>query len=164
VSGGVLWPDNTNKLFYLFGGEYNEVKDVRPFTNLWFFDVLNDTWIRAKPSDNQISISWPAFGSGTITEGGTAYYYGGYLNNKTVFKWGNTNPLMLNSLVSFDMNTQTWSNRTHNTTPRAEGMLHYLPASRSGMLVYFGGLQTNPNGEVTYVSGDRTVMLILRLY
>jgi hypothetical protein len=152
VSGGVLWPDTTNKLFYLFGGEYNDVADVQTFTNLWFFDVIYNKWNRSIASDGtQAGISWPAFGAGTVTEGGTAYYYGGYLSNKTTLKWS-ANPLMLSSLISFDMNTQTWSNRSHDNTPRAEGTMHYLPASSQGMLVYFGGLETDSNGGVRYVS------------
>ena len=163
VSGGVLWPDETNKLFYLYGGEYNEVTDVQTFTKLWFFDTLFNTWNQTEPSDTLGSISWPAFGSGTVSEGGTAYYYGGYLNNKTVLRWGVANPLMLSSLISFDMNTRTWSNRTLESTPRAEGMLHYLPASRSGMLVYFGGLETKPNGEVLYVSQAGIISLVTTL-
>lgn len=156
VSGGFLWADGTNKMFYLYGGEYNEVTDVKPFTKLWYFDILDNTWKQTTPV--QSDISWPAFGSGTIDYAkGIGYYYGGYLNNKTVQKWGNTKSLMLSSLVSFDMNTQAWFNRTPDTTPRAEGSLHYIPVSQAGMLVYFGGLQTNPNGEVVFVSLDEII-------
>jgi hypothetical protein len=152
VSGGILWPDTTNKLFYLFGGEYHNVESVQPFNNLWFFDVIYNTWNRAPDSDgSRASISWPAFGAGAVSEGGTAYYYGGYLSNQTTPKWG-SDALMLSSLISFNMNTQTWSNRTYDATPRAEGILHYLPASASGMLVYFGGVETDFNGGVRYVS------------
>jgi hypothetical protein len=125
---------------------------VQTFTRLWNFDTLSKTWNRTDSSGTQASISWPAFGSGAVSESGVAYYYGGYLNNKTVPKWGSAMPWMLNSLVSFDMNKRTWSDRTYDTTPRAEGILHFIPASAAGMLVYFGGLHTNPNGEVTYVS------------
>jgi hypothetical protein len=152
VSGGVLWPDTTNKLFYLFGGEYPDVESVQPFTSLWFFDVIYNTWNRTVDVDgSRASISWPAFGAGAVTDEGTAYYYGGYLGNKTTPSWSN-NTLMLASLISFDMNTQIWSNRTYDNTPRAEGILRYLPASSSGMLVYFGGVETDSGGGVRYVS------------
>jgi hypothetical protein len=139
-------------LFYLFGGEYHDVASVQAFTNLWFFDVIYNKWNRSTGSDIvRASISWPAFGGGAVTEGGTAYYYGGYLSNKTTLKWGG-DPLMLSSLISFDMNTQIWNNRTYDNTSRAEGTLHYIPAASAGMLVYFGGLETDPNGRVQYVS------------
>ncbi|KZM21775.1 hypothetical protein ST47_g7169 [Ascochyta rabiei] len=151
VSGGVLWPDITNKLFYLFGGEYNDVASVQPFTKLWYFDVVYNTWNQTSPSPTQSGISWPAFGSGIVTEGGTAYYYGGYLSNKTTPKW-NSDPLMLSSLISFDMDTQTWSNQTYDSTSRAGGSLQYLPASASGILVYFGGIEGDSEGGVRYAN------------
>ncbi|KAF1931535.1 uncharacterized protein M421DRAFT_89835 [Didymella exigua CBS 183.55] len=137
VSGGFLWADNVNKMFYLYGGEYIEVTDVKPFTKFWYFDVLDNTW--KQTTQIQSDISWPAFGSGTIDYAkGIGYYYGDYLNNKTVPSWGKTNPLMMSSLVSFDMNTQAWYNQ--------------MTVSQAGMLVYFGGLQTNPNGEMVFAN------------
>jgi hypothetical protein len=151
VSGGVLWPDATNKLFYLFGGEYNDVTSVQPFTNLWFFDVIYNTWNRTDPSPSQNGIGWPAFGSGVVAESGTAYYYGGYLSNKTTPKWIGS-PMMQSSLISFDMDTQIWSNHTYDDTPRAAGTMHYIPASASGMLVYFGGVEMDSAGAVREVS------------
>ncbi|KAL1599656.1 hypothetical protein SLS60_007459 [Paraconiothyrium brasiliense] len=150
VSGGVLWPDTTNKMFYLYGGEYNDAASVQPFENLWFFDTIYNTWNRTNPSASQSGIAWPAFGAGAVTEGGTAYYYGGYLSNKSTPNWSSS-PLMLSSLISFDMDTQIWSNHTYDNTPRAEGVLQYLPASASGMLVYFGGVETVSNGRVQYI-------------
>ncbi|KAH6616281.1 hypothetical protein C7974DRAFT_41709 [Boeremia exigua] len=151
VSGGFLWADDVNKMFYLYGGEYNAVTDVKPFTMLWYFDLLDNTWKQTAPI--QSPISWPAFGTGAIDYAkGVGYYYGGYLNNKTTQKWGNTKPLMLSSMVSFDMNTRAWFNKTLDTPPRAEGSLHYVPISQAGMLVYFGGVQTNPGGEVVFAN------------
>ncbi|KAJ8116246.1 hypothetical protein OPT61_g2273 [Boeremia exigua] len=123
VSGGILWPDTTNKLFYLYGGEYKEPTDVKNFTSLWFFDVIYNTWNR------------------TVTDSGTAYYYGGYLSKKNTPEWG-VNPHMISSLISFDMDTKTWSNHTYDDNiPRAQGILQYLPVSTSGMLLYLGGLE-----------------------
>jgi hypothetical protein len=152
TSGGVLWPDTTNKLFYLFGGEYDTVTEVQDFDSLWFFDVIYNTWNKSSASDtSRAGISWPAFGAGAMSDAGVAYYYGGYLNNKTVPKWGSES-LMLNSLTSYDMNTGTWFNRTYDATPRAEGILHYLPASAAGMLVYFGGVEMNSSGGLSFVS------------
>jgi hypothetical protein len=74
TSGGVLWPDTTNKLFYLFGGEYDEVTEVQDFTNLWFFDVIYTTWNESSASgDSQTDVAWPAFGAGAVSDAGIAY-------------------------------------------------------------------------------------------
>jgi|TARA_R110002003_G_scaffold159_7_gene13770 N-acetylneuraminic acid mutarotase len=148
VSGGVLWPDSVNKLFYLFGGEYSN-SSVQSFSGLWFYDTLNNKWDRAFSDGSQTQISWPAFGASAITDEGMAYYYGGYLSNKSVSGWTGP-PLMLNSLVTYDMNQRRWSNRT-NGIPRAEGTLQYIPAGDRGMLIYFGGMETSTGGFLSYV-------------
>lgn len=151
VSGGVLWPDTTNKLFYLFAGEYDTVDEVQSFTTLWLYDVIYNTWNRSSASDGSLTdIKWPALGAGTVTDTGIAYYYGGYLTNLTMPGWTGDR-LMLNSMTSFNMNSRTWQNNTYDQTPRAEGSLLFIPASDAGMLVYFGGVEMN-NGIVSYVS------------
>ena len=156
VSGGVLWPDTVNKLFYLFGGEYsdtNEVKrrDAQGFA-LWFYDTIYDTWNKSKYHGSQDAVRWPVLGAGAVSDTGTAYYYGGYLTNTSDFGTDGQ-PVMQNALISYDMDKRQWTNQTWDKTPRAEGSLDYIPASEGGMLVYFGGLETDKTtGEVSYVS------------
>jgi N-acetylneuraminic acid mutarotase len=150
VSGGVLWPDQANKLFYLFGGVYNNGR-VQDFTTLWSYDTIYNTWNKTIPDGSQMEISWPSFGASTVTDENVAYYYGGYLSNNSVTGW-TSDPLMLNSLVSYDMKTNKWDNRTYDVTPRAQGNLHYIPASDRGMLVYFGGMEQSKSGTTSYVS------------
>jgi hypothetical protein len=156
VSGGVLWPDDANKLFYLFGGEYantEEVKnrDEQGFT-LWLYDTLYDTWNQSKYHASQEAVRWPAFGAGTVSDVGIAYYYGGYLSNTSDYGTDGQR-VMQNSLITYDMDGGRWDNNTWDNTRRAEGSLIYLPASEGGMLLYFGGLETDEtNGEVGYVS------------
>ena len=134
---------------FLFGGDYSG--EPQDFINLWFFDVMYNTWNKPSSSDDsQSRVSWPAFGAGTVSDLGVAYYYGVYLSNQSDPKWAG-DPFMLNSLTLFDMNTLTWSNHTYKKTHRAEGTLHYLPASAHGMLVYLGGVETR-NGNRTFVS------------
>lgn len=60
--------------------------------------------------------------------------------------------MMQSALISFDMDTQIWSNHTYDDTPRAAGNMHYIPASASGMLVYFGGVELDSAGAVQQVS------------
>lgn len=157
VSGGVLWPDHANKLFYLFGGAYDDGK-VKDFTDLWFFDTIYNTWNKTLPDGSQADIRWPAYGASAMTDEGVAYYYGGYLRNDTDPRW-KADPLMLNSLVSFDTKTKKWDNHTYNDTPRAQGNLHYIPASHRGMLVYIGGIETI-RGRSSYVSAGRILQIL----
>ena len=158
VSNGVLWPDNVNKLFYLFGGEHNDYEDLRSknsggrFT-LWYFDTIYNTWNMSSYHSSQQSVKWPVLGAGAVSEAGTAYHYGGYLTNLSDFGRQGP-PVMQSALISYDMNKRAWINDTGgNPTPRAEGSLHYLPTSDAGLLVYFGGLEGNSStGGATYVS------------
>ncbi|KAH7125767.1 hypothetical protein B0J11DRAFT_615097 [Dendryphion nanum] len=157
TSGGVLWPDQANKLFYIFGGEYSN-STVQTFNALWFFDTIYNTWNRSNSDGSQALISWPAFGAGTINEDGIGYYYGGYLNNRSQAGWNST-PHMLNSLISYDMSTRRWSNFSTDAVPRAEGTLQYIPASDRGMLVYFGGLLNSSDGTVIFANMSQIHML-----
>lgn len=61
---------------------------------------------------------------------------------------------MLNTMLKYDMNSTVWTNTTFNTnTARAEGTLQYIPASANGMLVYFGGVETDKaSGKISHVS------------
>lgn len=44
------------------------------------------------------------------------------------------------SLIKFDYDRGVWTNSTGpDDTPRAEGVMVYIPASDDGLLVYFGG-------------------------
>lgn len=101
---------------------------------------------------SQARINWPAYGAGAVTDEGVAYWYGGYLTESSDSSYRGDD-FTLNNLISYDMKTKRWSNNTWDQTRRAEGTLQYIPASEGGMLVYFGGVETNKTGgSVTYVS------------
>ena len=81
VSGGVLWADEVNKRFYLYGGEYN---GISPNTlSLLSYDTIYDKWDNFGPPDMAInSVSW---GGGVgISELGQGYMLGGWLRNASV--------------------------------------------------------------------------------
>ncbi|KAH7381375.1 hypothetical protein DE146DRAFT_729175 [Phaeosphaeria sp. MPI-PUGE-AT-0046c] len=148
VSGGVLWPDTVNKYFYLFGGEYETIdaakgKDSQGI-DLWKYDTIYNNWTKTKPHSTQNKVKWPAFGAGAVHENGWGYYYGGYLTNRSTSGWTGERQ-MLNTLWKYDMNSTIWSDSVIDKTARAEGTLQYIPASAGGMLVYFGGVDTNPS-------------------
>lgn len=146
-----------NKLFYLFGGEYINNKELNDKNagggrRLWYYDTIYNSWNKSDYDGTQRDIQWPAFGAGAVSDAGQAYYYGGYLTNASDTETQGP-PIMQSSLVSYDMDSRKWINDTSGEIPRAGGSLHYLPASDAGLLVYFGGVETNTStGEVTYVS------------
>lgn len=145
----MLWPDQVNKLFYLFGGAYadSEVPDVN---SLWSYDTIYNNWTKITPDGTQLAIKWPFLGASDVTDEGDAYYYGGYLSKDSTADWTG-DAMMLNSLVKYDTKTNKWDNKTWQGPPRAEGNLHYIPASQRGMLVHFGGLEQTAPGNTSYV-------------
>ena len=146
----MLWPDQVNKNFYLFGGSYNGSR-IPDYNDLWSYDTIYNNWTKVTPDGTQLDISWPSLGASDVTDEGVAYHYGGYVGNDSAAGWtGRT--VMQNSLVKYDMNTNKWDSRVYeDRTPRAEGNLHYIPASQRGMLVHFGGLEQKDADNTSYV-------------
>lgn len=139
VSGGILWADEVNKVFWLYGGEYSTLAPAS--FQLWGYDTLLNQWNLSSTSaaSSASSISRVSYGAGA-TIGGTGYYYGGYLNNMTNPRW-NAPPLATSNLVVFDMDTNALTNSTGpDSIGRAEGVMVSIPASARGMLIYFGGV------------------------
>ena len=129
VDGGVLWADDVNKRFYLYGGEFQGISPS-PY-NLFSYDVLYDQWESFGPPSAAIdSVSWGA-GVG-VSDLGQGYMLGGWLS----------------TLIKYDMTTNNWTNNTGpDSTPRAEGAMVYLPASNIGLLVHFGGVTTSYDND-----------------
>jgi hypothetical protein len=148
VSGGILWTDEANKAFYLYGGEFQNSPESFAF---WLYDTVLNQWNAT--GGVLPGIQRVAWGAGaTINDLGYGFYYGGWLNSQTVPGWSGP-PLATSNLIKYDMNDNTWTNNTGpDNMGRAEGSMSYLPASDGGMLVYFGGV-TDPykNGTVVGV-------------
>ena len=140
VNGGVLWPDTVNKLFYLYGGEYQS--SPQSFS-MWVYDAIYDKWNATNPDVTQANIQRASYGSGaTAQDRAVGFWYGGWLSNASVPTWG-ASPVALANLLEYDMLQNTWTNSSGpDSVGRAEGAMVYIPASDGGMLVYFGGLQT----------------------
>jgi hypothetical protein len=153
VQGGILWADTVNKLFYLYGGEFNWTTPPPAQYQLWMYDTFYNTWNVTPSSIASSGIESVSFGAGTVIDDrALGFYYGGWLSNATVLGW-NGNPVAQSGLIKYDMQSNTWSNVTFiDSTPRAEGIMVYIPASDAGMLVYFGGVQQTSNGSYTGVS------------
>lgn len=147
VAGGILWQDEVNKVFWLYGGEFSSAPS--PF-ELWGYDVILDQWnLSATSLASNAPIQRVSYGAGVaVSENGKGYYYGGYLNNLTNPLWAG--PQMATSnLIIYDMDENLLTNNTgYDNMGRAEGTMMYIPASGNGLLVYFGGV-TFPYGNET---------------
>ncbi|OCK83649.1 hypothetical protein K432DRAFT_174012 [Lepidopterella palustris CBS 459.81] len=137
VSGGILWADDVNKVFYQYGGEYQTSPETFAF---WAYDTLLNQWNLTSGVPPGIErVSWGA--GATINDLGYGFYYGGWLNAQNTPGWGGL-PMATSSLIKYDMNANAWTNNTGpDNTGRAEGVMVYLPASDGGLLVYFGGIE-----------------------
>ncbi|KAK3071107.1 hypothetical protein LTR53_009241 [Teratosphaeriaceae sp. CCFEE 6253] len=153
VQGGILWADTVNKLFYMYGGEYNWTSSPPAKYILWQYDALYNLWNAVTPDISADGIQSGSYGAGTVIDDDRAmgYYYGGWLSNATNLGW-NGNPIAQSGLIQYDMLKNSWKNVTFiDSSPRAEGVMMYIPASDSGMLVYFGGVVQTSNGSYTGV-------------
>jgi hypothetical protein len=150
VSGGILWADDVNKVFYLYGGEFQNTPQDFTF---WQYDTILDRWNLT--DDNTLAgITRVSYGAGTsISELGFGFYLGGWVNSQNVPEWSGA-PLATSNLIKYDMNANAWTNNTGpDSTGRAEGVMVYLPASDGGLLVYFGGIMDPyKNGTIVGVS------------
>ncbi|ERF76451.1 hypothetical protein EPUS_07331 [Endocarpon pusillum Z07020] len=157
VSGGILWEDDVNQVFYLYGGEYPLVPNN---FELWAYDIPLNQWNVTAQSATSSEVQRVAWGAGT-TVGGRAegYYYGGYLNNSTTPGW-NASPLATSTLVRYDMIANSWTNNTGpDSVGRAEGVMVTIPASRQGLLVYFGGVAFPYRNSTEVASSMSTIFL-----
>jgi hypothetical protein len=138
--GGVLWADDINKRFYLFGGEYYQTPTADFI--LLSYDVINDNWDSFGPPSTAIIA--PAWGAGvSISERGEGYYYGGWNSNTTTPGYTG-DPDAVSSLIKYDMDSNSWTtNAGPDAIGRAEGVMVYIPASDRGLLIYFGGITQN---------------------
>lgn len=152
VNGGVLWGDDVNKRFYLFGGEHHQQPPNK--LTLFSYDTILDQWesLGGPPPD----IRGVSYGAGvSVPSRGEGYYYGGWLSNNSVPAWTGDRQAT-GGLVVYEMDSDAWSNRTGpDGVGRAEGVLNYIPASDGGILVYFGGVQDPGNGSIVGLPMDQ---------
>lgn len=150
VAGGVLWQDEVNKVFWLYGGEFSQAPSS---FELWGYDVILNQWNLSTASTSSTApIQRVSYGAGVASSAiGQGFYYGGYLNNLTNPLW--TGPQIATSnLLIFDMDGNSLSNNSgYDNTGRAEGTMVYIPASGAGLLIYFGGVSF-PYGNETEVA------------
>lgn len=156
VSGGVLWPDEVNKCFYQFGGAFTNGTPTD--FSMWTYDVLLDQWNQTANKPAGTSTQRAAYGAGTHIDGlGLGFYFGGYRSNQTEPNWHGS-AVATADLIRFEYTTGYLFNSSgpDDNVGRAEGQMVYLPASDSGLLVYFGGIEDpQQNGTSLPVSRVR---------
>ncbi|KAF1955602.1 hypothetical protein CC80DRAFT_87779 [Byssothecium circinans] len=157
VAGGILWADEVNKCFYLFGGQYQSNPTDFSF---WSYDVPMNQWNETKYTSNVNSLQRVAYGAGTtVEELGLGFYYGGWMNNLTNPLWSGS-PIVSSNLIRYDFTRGTLNNNTGpDSVGRAEGQMVYLPASDGGLLVYFGGVE-DPYRNGTVVAANMSTIRI----
>lgn len=144
VSGGILWADDVNKRFYLYGGESYQSQPSSP--NLLSYDTIYDQWDSyGAPSQGIQNVAWGA-GVG-VSEIGQGFILGGWMSNNSIPGWSGA-PYATSSLLMYDMDNEAWTNSTGpaDNLPRAEGVMVYIPASDTGLLIQFGGVTVDSNG------------------
>lgn len=93
-------------------------------------------------------------GAGAVAQDkAKGYYYGGWLTSSSVPGFG-SEPVPLANMLEFDMLKSSFRNQSGpDSIRRAEGVMLYVPAGDSGMLVYFGGLEFPNEKNLTEVEG-----------
>lgn len=149
VQGGVLWGDNVNKRFYLYGGEETEGYPEPPY-HLWSYDILNDKWDDFGQPNTDRPPEVASFGAGVgVSETGMGYYLGGWVSNKSTSGWTQSRKMSSNFyMYTYDTNDFTETKYLPDNKPRAEGGMVWIPAGDpGGLLVYLGGIvSTDDNG------------------
>lgn len=156
--GGVLWPDEANKVIYQYGGDY---ANDRPETfRLWFYDIVYNTWNTSNASTTDINRA--SYGAGAVAQDkAKGYYYGGWLTSSSVPGFS-SEPVPLANMLEFDMLKSSFRNQSGpDSIRRAEGVMLYVPAGDSGMLVYFGGLEFPNEKNLTEVEGKNMTEILV---
>lgn len=97
----------------------------------------------------------------TVQDKARGYYYGGWLTNASVP--GYQSRTALSNMLVYDMLASSFKNQSGpDDIPRAEGVMIYLPAGDSGLLVYFGGIQFPYGNETAKAVGSSSIKLLLR--
>jgi hypothetical protein len=141
LAGGALWTDEINHVFYAFGGLF---PDSSPTDfNTWSYNTKLDSW-SVVPTQGQHP-TYVAYGMGaTAPDTGVGYYLGGYHDNQTQKGWRDGR-LYTSTLVEFDMVDRRYSNTSGpDNRGRGEGIMVFIPASTSGLLIFLGGVTQDP--------------------
>jgi hypothetical protein len=95
-----------------------------------------------------------------VQDKGRGYYYGGWLTGASVPGYHPRTPLK--NMLVYDIVANSFRNQTGpDDTPRAEGVMVYLPVGDGGFLVYFGGIQFPYGNETAAAVSFQSIRLFL---
>ena len=116
-----------------------------PFETWTYVEFVN-MWSNVSTEGDPVS--YVAHGmSAVAADSGVAYYLGGYHDSQTDARWSQSR-VYTSNLVTFDMVTRSYSNSTGpDSIGRGEGIMTFVLASTSGLLVYFGGVIQDSDGN-----------------
>ncbi|GKU21743.1 unnamed protein product [Fusarium langsethiae] len=141
VNGGMLWGDQVNKRFYVYGGEWNEGFAQEPYS-LLSYDIIYDKWDDFGSPDIAPPPKIASYGAGVgVSETGMGYYLGGWVSKASMSGWSGERTMTSNFYTySYDSGDFKQA-ASPDKYPRAEGGMVSIPAGDSlGMLVYLGGI------------------------
>ncbi|PVH92279.1 hypothetical protein DM02DRAFT_700347 [Periconia macrospinosa] len=145
VAGGILWGDEVNKKFVVYGGEVTQ--GLAQNYHLFSYDILYNSWSDLGPPTTPIPPNISSYGAGvSVSQLGQGYYYGGWISNITMRGWTQP-PTMSSSMYryDYDANKLTAMN-SPDGLGRAEGGMSWIPAGDNGLLVYLGGIVDRGDG------------------
>ena len=142
--GGTLWTDTVNKVFYASGGYFT---DEAP-TNfvIWSYNTVRGLWdvVETKGQPEYL-----AYGASAVAQDSGL---GGFQINLTD-NWSAGGPQYSSNHITFDAISRTYTNSAGiGDKGRGEGLMVFIPISRSSLLVYFGGItQDRGTGQISGV-------------
>lgn len=139
----VLWGDNSTYF------------DPKP-SELYKLDTRALTWTKLPQPGGDIVAGARNGGAEFVPGADKGYFVGGMASNYTDSKfsnWTHGEILTLDTLLTYDMQNNTWQNTTMPFDPFFSSTLIYAPVGEKGILVSLGGSKT-PKGKFNWTSDD----------
>lgn len=115
--------------------------DIRP-SELWALEPANRTWSKLAPPAGDVVASARSGGSAFSPELGLGFYAGGILENVTDSRfanWTNREIFVLDTLLTYDMEGNSFTNATTPFDPFMLNSLVYVPVGPEGILLSLTG-------------------------
>lgn len=115
--------------------------DIRP-SELWALEPANQTWSKLPPPAGAAVAGARSGGAAFSADLGLGFFAGGSFNNLTdsqFANWTKREIFVLNTLLTYDMEQNSFTNTTTPFDPFMLNSLVYVPVGPKGILVSLGG-------------------------
>lgn len=130
---------------------------MRP-SEVWELDTKAFTWSKlAQPGGDPV-VGARAGGVAFAPDLGLGFYAGGVLTNETdsqFSNWTNGETQVLNTMLTYDMENNSFTNATTPFDPFSLSSLVYVPVGRKGILLSLGGRSVS-EGAFNTTTGSTT--------